>query len=149
MERVIYVLWNPDDVGITFNLSQGRITILKRTLEVIQFPEYYRFMFSPEDKAFAIQGCKMDDQGAHRLSISTRRKFRCDVKSMDLVRFVYETCGWDKKKSYRIQGTAKLDQQLVEFELAEALGIQEGHLLPPKRGRKGLIYKISSLDSGC
>ena len=129
MGIVRYISWEAEELGITFNLSQGRITIFKKTLEVINFPEYYHFLFNPEDRMFAIQACSMDDNDAHRLSVDMNRKFRCEVKSMSLVRFVYQTCGWKEKRSYRIQGRVEPEKQLVRFDLKSGLQIYQGRLM--------------------
>ena len=139
MGIVRYISWEAEELGITFNLSQGRITIFKKTLEAIRFPEYYHFLFDPEEKRFAIQACSMDDEGAHRLSVDMNTKFRCEVKSMSLVRFVYQTCGWKGKRSYRIQGRAEPEKQLVRFDLKSGLQIYQGRLMPCEVGDGKLV----------
>ena len=41
----------------------------------------------------------------------------------------YQTCGWDKKSTYRIKGIAVPDRSMVVFDLTAALRVQEGHLV--------------------
>lgn len=55
-----YISWDLKQPGISFSLADGRITIFKRTLDVLEYPEYYRFLFSPEDQAFC--RAKMRDE---------------------------------------------------------------------------------------
>lgn len=87
-----YINWDYSVPGISFNVVTGRITIFKSTLVAMDYPEYYRFRFSPEDRVFGIEPCAMDDGGAQRLPDEIARE-HYDIKSIDLVRFVYQTCG--------------------------------------------------------
>ncbi len=120
MNKISYLSWAAGDLGITFSMRKGRISIFRKTLDEIQFPEYYHFLFNTSEKTFAIQVCGMDDEGAHRLIVDLGKKFRCEVNCTSLVRFVYQTCGWDSNSSYRILGTPSPDQQLVKFDLKSA-----------------------------
>ncbi len=117
--------WDPEQPGITFSAKYGRILIFKRTLDLLGFPECYRFLFSPEDRLFAVQACKISDEGAHTLPPeSIEGDYR--VKSMDLVQFVYRVCGWNEKVSYRAAGAVIPEENVVQFDLSAALEIYEG-----------------------
>ena len=52
-----------------------------------------------------------------------------ELKSMDMERFIYQTCGWDMKSTYRIRGIAVPDRDMVVFDLTTAYRVQEGHLV--------------------
>ena len=136
MNELRYLPWAGDDLGITFTLSKGRITIFKRTLEAIQFPEYYHFLFNTSENTFAIQACGMDDKGAHRLRVDFDKKFRCEVNCKSLVQFVYQTYGWEVNCSYRIIGVPRLEQQLISFDLKAAVKTSKQLLKPPFTGKK-------------
>lgn len=69
----------------------------------------------------------MDDEGAHRLLVELEGKFRCDINCTSLVRFVYQTCGWNSKHSYRILGVPRLEQQLIKFDLKSAQKTNKGY----------------------
>lgn len=126
-----FTSWNYSTPGVSFKLSKGRITIFKTTLDTLGRPEYFQFMFSPEEKMFAIQACEMDDDGAHRMPQITSRDY-IEITSVALVRFVYRTCGWKEKYTYRIPGIAYQEQRLVSFDLLKALEIHEGKLMEAK-----------------
>ena len=128
--EAIFVNWNLEQPGITFSAKYGRISILKKTLELLSYPEYYRFLFSPEDKLFAVQVCKIGDEGAHRLPLETIEE-NYEIKSMDLVQFVYGVCGWNKKVSYRVAGIMFAEEKTVQFDLCTALEIYEGRFVKP------------------
>jgi len=89
------------------------------------YPEYFRFLFDPEEQFFGIEPCGIDDHGANRLPEEMPRE-HYDLKSKDLVRFVYRSCGWQKKLTYRIAGT--VDGKLVYFDLRTAYEIHEGRM---------------------
>ena len=113
------------NTAISFNLKSGRITIFKTTLTALGYPEYYSFMFSPEDKTFGIEPCQMNDGGAHRyLQQKTGRQYSISVKA--LVRFVYETCGWSEGTSYRVPGLS--GDNAVYFDLKKAVEIGTGRV---------------------
>ena len=108
-----YIAWDYSAPGISFNVGSGRITIFKTTLEAIGYPEHFRFLFSP-------------DGGAHRLPEIVKRD-HYDIKSKDLVRFVFQSCGWAKKLTYRVPGVRKApDSHTVYFDLQQALEVHEG-----------------------
>ena len=120
MGTIRYIPWAADDLGITFTLKKGRISIFKKTLEAIRFPEYCHFLFNTNERTFVMQACGMDDDGAHRLIVDMSKRFRCEVNCTNLVRFVFQTCGWKEKNSYRILGTPCLEQRLIRFDLKSA-----------------------------
>ena len=77
--------WDIKQPGISFNLGSGRIALYRATLEIMGYPEFYRFLFNPGKKMLAIQRCGIDDPGAHKLPRIIKRE-TCDVSSKDLVR---------------------------------------------------------------
>jgi glycosyltransferase involved in cell wall biosynthesis len=55
---------------------------------------------------------------------------RC-IKSKDLVRFVFQSCGWKKKLTYRVPGVRLApDSHKVYFDLHQALEVHEGRTKP-------------------
>lgn len=122
-----YISWDLKQPGISFSLADGRITIFKRTLDVLEYPEYYRFLFSPEDRLFAVQRCEMSDPGSNRLGDIGQDNY--SVKTMDLVRFVYQSCGWKPKITYRVAGVEFPEEGAMQFDLSAAYEIHEGRVL--------------------
>ena len=131
MERDEYQNWDYNNPGISFNLTWGRITIFKTTLKELDFPEYIHFMLNTERKMLAIEACALEDPGGHRLTeLKTRES--CDVKSLELMRFVFRVCSWKEKVTYRVAGNLNPAKKRVEFDLSEALEIIEGRLRKPE-----------------
>lgn len=111
--------------GLAFELTHGRISFWKSTLELLDYPEYLRFLFSPEDLTFGVEVCGIDDEGAARLPKSRERRYN-SINSLDLVRFVYQTCGWKEGASYRVRGDIySSDSRVIYFDLKNAQEIRD------------------------
>ena len=76
-----------------------------------------------EKRQFAIECCEFESSGYHQLPEESREHY--DAISINLVRFIYRLCGWDKKSSYRIKGIAIPSRRMVVFDLTKALRYQE------------------------
>ncbi len=124
MEKAV---WKADDLGINFAISYGRITIFQTTMKELGFPLYYRFLLDQENRQFAIECCEFESIGSHQWPEDDRDHY--DVISIDLVRFIYRLCGWDKKYSYRIKGIAVPEQKMVIFDLTNALRFKEHRMV--------------------
>lgn len=116
-------IWKADDLGINFAISCGRITLFRTTIKELDYPLYYRFLLDQENKQFAIECCDFESAGSHQLPEDNPEHY--DVISLDLVRFIYRLCGWDRKSSYRIKGIAVPEHRMVVFDLTKALRYQE------------------------
>ena len=130
MDERKYVDWDYSMPGISFCLKSGRVTIFKTTLEVIGYPEFYRFLYNPDTKMMAIEPCAMNAPGAYAL-VNVKKEETYDVSSIDFVRMMYRENGWKKQISYRIAGIAYPQDRAVEFDLTKALEIHEGRVVEP------------------
>ena len=130
MDERKYVDWDYSMPGISFCLKSGRVTIFKTTLEVIGYPEFYRFLYNPDTKMMAIEPCAMNAPGAYAL-VNVKKEETYDVSSIDFVRMMYRENGWKKQTSYRIAGIAYPQDRAVEFDLTKALEIHEGRVMEP------------------
>lgn len=115
--------WDYSSPGISFNIDSGRITIYKATLVAMGHPEFFHFLFSPEDLILGIEPCGIDDGGAHRVPDDLAHDYY-SFKTIDLVRFVFRTCGWQKKLTYRVPGEKLTpDSHTVYFDLRRAMEV--------------------------
>ena len=106
-------------IGLSFNVRDGRITIYRSTLELLGYPEFYRFLYDPEKEKIAIEACDIDGKGAHRTP-KLKKHISCDVKSIAMVRLLYRNCSWNPKVSYRVLGKKIDEKTLVDFDLSKA-----------------------------
>lgn len=127
-----YIAWDYSRPGITFHLKRGRICIFKQTLEALGKPEYFHFLLSPEDKVFGIEPCSIEDDGAKQMTEEAENG-QYEISSKNLIRYIYQICGWDKKLSYRVPGEVyDSDSRLVHFDLRKAYELHEGRLVGEK-----------------
>lgn len=117
--------WQQNMLGITFRYADGRITVFRSALESIGRPEFYHFLYNPTKQMFAIQACGMDAEGANRVP-KKNQDDRYEIKSKNLVRLLYQSCGWDRTRSYRLPGVEYPQQRLVNYDLCRAIPIFEG-----------------------
>lgn len=123
-----YIAWDHNDLGISFAVSAGRITIFKTTLTALEYPPFFRFLLDTENKQFGIECCEFESSGSHQLPEEMPQE-RYDIKSKDMVKFIYRICGWDTSSTYRIKGIAIPDQHMVVFDLTAALRVTEKGLV--------------------
>ena len=113
--------------GMSFCEEAGRITVFRKTLEALEWPSHYRFLYNRKMKQIAVQACGAEEAGAHRVG-KLDESNSGEIKCMALVRMIYGDSGWDKKMSYRLLGRAFPQQRLVSFKITDAMQIENGRL---------------------
>ena len=61
----------------------------------------------------------MDAEGANRVP-KKNQDDRYEIKSKNFVRLLYQSCGWDRTRSYRLPGVEYPQQRLVNYDLCRA-----------------------------
>ena len=105
-----------------------KITVFRKTLEALEWPSHYRFLYNRKMKQIAVQACGAEESGAHRVGKPDESNSG-EIKCMALVRMIYGDSGWDKKMSYRLIGRAFPQQRLVSFKITDAMQIENGRVL--------------------
>ena len=113
---------------MSFCEEEGRITVFRKTLEALEWPSHYRFLYNRKMKQIAVQACGAEEAGAHRVG-KLDESNSGEIKCMALVRMIYGDSGWDKKMSYRLLGRAFPQQRLVSFKIMDAMQIENGRVL--------------------
>lgn len=121
-------IWHSGILGMTFSAEEGRITIFRSTLETLRWPSYYRFLYNPQINQIAVQACKAEDAGAHRVT-KLDEFSSCEIKCVAFVRMVYKDAHWNTRRSYRMTGNPFPEQKLVRFQIQDALPIEKGRIL--------------------
>lgn len=107
---------NTKTLGLTIDPVKGRIMLSRSTLEVLDYPEYFRFMLNEKKKRLAIQPCLMSDPGSEKLP-EIENGDGCYVHSSDLVRYIYKICKWNPIYSNRVIGIFFPKIKTVEYDL--------------------------------
>lgn len=53
-------------LGMSFCEEEGRITVFRKTLEALEWPSHYRFLYNRKMKQIAVQACGAEEAGAHQ-----------------------------------------------------------------------------------
>ena len=59
-------------LGMSFCEEEGRITVFRKTLEALEWPSHYRFLYNRKMKQIAVQACGAEESGAHRVGKARR-----------------------------------------------------------------------------
>ena len=121
-------MWNQRMLGLTFNAESGRITIFRSTLEALDWPAYYRFLYNREARQMAVQNCTAEDAGSHKTP-KLNASNSCEIKCMALVKMIYRDMRWERKNTYRLEGKSISGQQLVSFDLDTPFLVENGKAL--------------------
>lgn len=111
-------MWFEHVLGITFSYIDGRITIFKSTMNILNNPDFYRFLYNKTNNYLALQSCLFEDVGSHKTPI-IKEQDSFEIKSKDLVTLIYKDGKWDTNYSYRISGNYIAKYNLVSFNLKE------------------------------
>lgn len=74
-------------LGMSFCEEEGRITVFRKTLEALEWPSHYRFLYNRKMKQIAVQACGAEEAGAHRvgkLDESNSGEIKYGIGSHDL-----------------------------------------------------------------
>ena len=50
-------------LGMSFCEEEGRITVFRKTLEALEWPSHYRFLYNRKMKQIAVQACGAEESG--------------------------------------------------------------------------------------
>ncbi|WP_295094805.1 hypothetical protein [Ruminococcus sp.] len=116
--------WDNEELGLSFEKAYGRINIFKNTLAALGYPANFRFLFDGVNRKFAIECCQYESSGSLQLPDQFIED-NYEIKSMDLVKFIYQTCGWNEKYLYRTKGIIVPIRNMVIFDLSQAIKFKD------------------------
>lgn len=113
--------------AISVNLKRPLIRIHKDTLYSIGNPEYVLLLVNPNEQTLAVLPSDRSDTKAHHISKSSLiNKKSFEIYSKSLVQNLRNLCSnWENDKVYRIYGEAVPNKDIIRFNMAEAISINE------------------------
>jgi len=113
--------------AISVNLKKPLIRIHKDTLHLIGDPDYVLLLVNPIMRTLAVLPSNRSDTKAHHISkgsLSNKKSF--EIYSTPLVQSLRNLCeNWEDNKAYRIYGEAVPNQDVIQFNMAEAVSINK------------------------
>lgn len=114
-------------IGVYFSLKERMIYIHRKTIRELGTPAFFRFLFNPEKRKFAIQVCGYDDPGGYPTPELRGIRGSHRVNHTKLLRQIWRICGWDEGTTYRVKGVIYHSAQVAEFLLDEAEPVNSGN----------------------
>lgn len=121
-------IWHSGVLGMSFSAEEGRILIFRKTLDALGKPSHYRFLYNASTHEIAVQACKPDEAGSHRVGKLDETN-SCEIKCIAFVRMIYQDARWSFRRSYRLTGKSFADQKLVSFSIRDAIPIENGKIV--------------------
>lgn len=113
---------NTYKTGISFSLRRARVLIYHDTIRALGDPVCFRFLINKIDKKMAMQVCDFGEDGYHIVPNYSGKesKFSYEITSIELLRMIWNMCGWDESGTYHVIGTLYQKEKIVEFDLKQA-----------------------------
>lgn len=113
--------------AISVDLKKFLIRIHKDTLYSIGNPEYILLLVNPNERSLAVLPSDRFDTKAHHISKSSLvNKKSFELHSTSLVQNLRNLCNnWQDEKAYRIYGEVIPTKDVIRFNMAEAIAINE------------------------
>ena len=89
-------------LGMSFCEEEGRITVFRKTLEALEWPSHYRFLYNRKMKQIAVQACGAEESGAHRVGKpdeSNSGEIKCICNELFTWADVYDTANHDERRA--------------------------------------------------
>lgn len=83
-------------------------------------PRYIRFLFNPDKKGLVVQACARKEAECFRVPKYNPENWEFKISSVPMLRMIWNTCNWDKEKTYRLTGMCHIEHNLVEFDMKRA-----------------------------
>ena len=116
-----------EKAAVCIDFKKNRIRIFKDTLHVMEDPAFIQLLINPGKGIFCIRRSISDEDFAQRIKWEKLSKADCiEIYSRSLMNELLtlkET--WQENRSYRIFGTFNPREELVWFDLEDAVLIDE------------------------
>ena len=110
---------------ISFNYRADTVRIYKDTIKALGNPKYVRFMINPEYKRLYIQGS--DTRDKNTLPVPEKGDRYCFVlHGRYFIRKISALAGWSLDNSYVVNGMFLDGFNLVQYNLTDAMPMNEG-----------------------
>lgn len=112
---------------VCIDFKKSRIRIFKETLHAMDDPAFVQLLINPQKRILCIRRSISEEEFAQRIKWESLNKKDCvEIYSRSLMsELLTLNEGWSNRKSYRVFGTFNLREELVWFDLDDAVLIEE------------------------
>ena len=104
---------------LTIDLKKHRLRIPSRTFEMINDPDYFRFLVNPEAKALVIECCTENTKGAYCLKKATLNKGLYEFYSISLIAEIVQCAGFTGESTVRLMGEYIQGHDAIFFRMEQ------------------------------
>ena len=105
--------------GLTVDIKKHRLRIPGRTFEIINNPDYFRFLVNPESKGIVIERCTEKAKGAYQLSKVPSHKGSYELTSVSLITEIIHCAGFTDTATVKLEGHSIRGQDAVLFHMEQ------------------------------
>ena len=105
--------------GLTVDVKKHRLRIPRRTFEMIDSPDYFRFLVNPEEKGIILERCSERTRGAYQLSKAPYHKGSYELTSISLIKEIIQCAGFTGTATIRLAGQRIRGQDAVFFRMEQ------------------------------
>ena len=109
----------PTTAGLTVDLKRYRIRIPGRTFEMINNPDYFRFLVNPESKGFVIECCTEKTKGAYERSKVPTHHGSYELTSISLIKEIARCAGFSGTTTIKLKGHHIRGQEALFFRMEQ------------------------------
>lgn len=115
-----------DTTYISFYLRSNTMRIFKKTIRGLGIPQFFRFRVSPTGTSMLLEEFDRITLTSFRVPKNIEEvEGSLEVHSKPFCRLMAHMQGWDISKSYRVPGRVFKAQNVVVFDLTQAVEITE------------------------
>lgn len=103
--------------GLTVDLKKHRLRIPGRTFEMINNPDYFRFLVNPESKGIVIERCTEKTKGAYQRSKVPTHKGSYELTSVSLITEIIHCAGFTGTATVKLVGCQIRGQEALLFHM--------------------------------
>ena len=107
--------------GISLCQKWGKIRIFHSTIVALGEPRYIRFLFNPDKKGLVVQACARKEAECFRVPKYNPENWEFKISSVPMLRMIWNTCNWDKEKTYRLTGMCHIEHDCHKCFPAEII----------------------------
>lgn len=110
--------------ALTLDIKKRRFRIPGKTFQIINTPEYFRFLVNPESKCLVIEQCSEHTTGAYQLSKVPQHRGCYEMTSKSLMAEIMLCAGITGTSTIRLEGHQINRQNAIFFRLAPRPGCE-------------------------
>lgn len=116
---------NTVPAGMSLSLKWGKIRLYHNTILALGEPKFIRFLLNLQTKKLAVQTCKKKTAESFKVPKYEPDNWIFRINSISMLKIIWKISGWDEDKTYRLSGKLYAEHELVEFNLALAVPLDE------------------------